>query len=586
MDDQYSGIIMSLRMLTIIAVGKILPRFRRDFRMMTSMFARLLSFASAALTLLGLPPAQASLLTPPTNAWEETELYEIIKDRQSVFVEANAAYVASLQGSFPEITSSEDLVGKTDYDFYPPELAAMFQADDQAVMQGGIPLTQFEINQLINGETRIIQVHKTPLFDGAGVVSGIRVAFAEIPELTDPLLLRASAHGWHRPKSASHYRPAQVKIGALLSLTGSWSTLGKDCAAALQVGIAQLNKSAMVREQPGRYTLMVRDTQLDPQLAVTQLRELRREGVRVVIGPQSSAEARALLPVATKLGMLLVSPSSTASSLALARDSLVRFCPDDRLEAAASASVAYSEGIRTLVTVARDDVGNTGLYQSVRQSFASLGGTVAGGFTYPSATTDFAPVVQNMASLISQASALGTGPVGVYLAGFDEVADLFRTAAVSNLPAVPWHGGDGTVLSAALREPVAAGFASGVGFPCPTLGIPEDQVVNSWPIAGLIRMRTGNQPEAFALAAYDSLMVIARTVEPCGALPPSSALLAKVTRSANSYVGLTGPTTLNKAGDRSTGAYSFYKLRPDGSDYNWSFYGTWANGVFQPAANP
>ncbi len=547
------------------------------------MIQRFLCFAATTLTLLGLHPAHASLLTPPTNQWEETELYEIIKDRQSVFVEANAAYVASLQGSFPEIQSSADLVGKTDYDFYPPNVAAMFQADDAKVMESGVPLTQFEINQLINGETRIIQVNKTPLFNGATVV-GIRIAFAEIPELTDPVLIRGAAPAHPRPLSKR--RPAQVRIGALLSLTGSWSTLGNDCAAALQVGIAQLNKSAMVQKQPGLYDLVVRDTKLDPQMAVTQLRELHRQGVRVVIGPQSSAEARALLPVATKLGMLLVSPSSTASSLSLARDNLVRFCPDDRLEAAASASVAYSEGIRTLVTVARDDVGNTGLYQSVRQSFSSLGGTVAGGFTYAPTTTDFAPVVRNLASLISQASALNKGPVGVYLAGFDEVAELFRTAAVSNLPQVPWFGGDGTVLSAALKEPGAAGFANSVGFPCPTLGIPDDQVANSWPIAGLIRMRTGNEPEAFALAAYDSLMVIARTVAPCGALPPSWALLPRVTQSANSYVGLTGPTTLNKAGDRSLGAYSFYKLQPTGQDYRWSFYGTWANGVFQSASNP
>ena len=547
------------------------------------MIERFFCFAATALTLLGLHPAHAALLTPPTNEWEETQLYEIIKDRQSVFVEANAAYVASLQGSFPQIQSSADLVGKTDYDFYPPQVAALFQADDAKVMESGVPLTQLEINQLINGETRIIQVRKTPLFDGATVV-GIRIAFAEIPELTDPVLMRGSAQA--RPWPPSMRRSAQIKIGALLSLTGSWSTLGNDCVAALQVGIAQLNKAALVLKQPGRYDLVVRDTKLDPQIAVTQLRVLHSQGVRVVIGPQSSAEARALLPVAAKLGMLLVSPSSTASSLSLARDNLVRFCPDDRREAAASASVAYSEGIRTLVTVARDDVGNTGLYQSVRQSFSSLGGTVAGGFVYAPTTTDFAPVVQNIASLISQASALNKGPVGVYLAGFDEVAELFRVAAVSNLPQVAWFGGDGTVLSSALKDPEAAGFATSVGFPCPTLGIPDNQVANSWPIAGLIRMRTANEPEAFALAAYDSLMVIARTVVPFGTLLPSWALLPSVTQSANSYVGLTGPTTLNKAGDRSLGAYSFYDLQPTGQDYRWSFYGTWANGVFQPASNP
>lgn len=550
------------------------------------MLHRFLRFAAAVLSLVLPLPAHASLLTPPTNPWEETQLYEIIKDTASVFVEANEAYVASLQGSFPGTTAA-DLVGKTDYDFYPPELAAQFQADDLAVMQSGLPLTQFEINQLINGETRIIQVHKTPLRGLTGLVTGIRVAFAELPEIRDPELLQDLTCTQFPAGSRPTAIPRDVKIGALLSLTGSWSTLGQDCLAALQVGIAQLNKYATVKCRPGRYVLEVRDTRLEPQRAVEQLRELRDLGVRVVIGPQSSAEARELLPVANRLNMLLISPSSTASSLAIARDQLLRFCPDDRLEAAASASVAYSEGLRTLVTVARNDVGNTGLYNSVRQRFADLGGTVAGGFTYDPATTDFAPVVQQISSLITQASAGNTGPVGVYLAGFDEVADLFRAAAADpSLPPVPWHGGDGTVLSAALREPVAAGFATTVGFPCPTLGIPADQLENSWPVAGLIRMRTGNQPEAFALAAYDSLMVLARVIEPAGILPARSVFRSQVIQSAGTYTGLTGPTALNAAGDRSSGAYSFHKLQPDGGDFRWSFHGTWSDGVFQPAVAP
>jgi branched-chain amino acid transport system substrate-binding protein len=544
------------------------------------MLPRLFLLALAAVWAAFAHAAPASLLTPPTNEWESTQLYEIIKDTESVFIEANAAYVESLQDLFPEIRSSDDLVGKSDYDFYPPELALMFQTDDRSVMLSGQPLTQFEVNYLINGETRIIKVRKTPLVDSQGVVFGIRVAFAEIPEITDPILLRKPGRG--APSTARTAK--RVKIGALLSLTGSWSSLGRDCQAALELGVAQLNKAAMVEQKQGRYVLVVRDTQLNPDLAVEQLKDLHRNGVRVVIGPQSSAEARVLLPVAKKLGMLLISPSSTASSLAIANDSLLRFCPDDRLEASASASVAYSEGIRVLVTVARDDVGNMGLYQSVRKSFADLGGVVGGGFAYGTETNDFGPVVEQIATLVGQASALNAGPVGVYLAGFDEVADLFRAAAAhAGLANVAWYGGDGTVLSAALLEPSAAGFAASVGFPCPTLGIPDSQWDNSLPVSGLIRMSTGNQPEAFALAAYDSLMVVARAVQMTGHLPQGWALRPQVIRSAQSYVGLTGPTVLNKAGDRVTGAYEFFQVEPLNGGFNWFYAGRWTTDGYEPA---
>jgi branched-chain amino acid transport system substrate-binding protein len=543
------------------------------------MLKRIIYFIISAMTVAGAYGETASRLTPPTNVWEATQLYEIIKDTKSVFIEANEPYIASIQGSFPEIQTSEDLVGKNDYDFYPPELALAFQTDDRRVMDSGEPLTQFEINRLQNGETRIIQAHKTPLLDSKGNVVGLRVAFAEIPELKNRWLLRTPKRGC--PRSARP--PARIKIGALLSLTGTWSSLGNDCEAALQLGIAQLNKTAMEQEKPGRYVLLVRNTKLNPDRAVKQLKDLHRKGVRVVIGPQSSAEARALLPVANRLGMLLVSPSSTASSLSIARDNLLRFCPDDRLEASASAAVAFSEGTRTLVTVARNDVGNMGLYQSIQKSFTGFGGTVVGGFAYGTDTIDFAPVVQQIADLVAQGAAMNKGPVGVYLAGFDEVADLFRAAA--NNPAltnVAWYGGDGTVLSTALQEPNAAGFATSVGYPCPTLGIPEGQVKNSLPISSLIRMRTGNQPEAFALAAYDSLMVIARAVHRTNILPPPSALRPLVMKSAKTYVGLTGPTILNTAGDRKKGAYEFFKLGPAEGGFSWFSYGTWTTSGFEP----
>ena len=107
------------------------------------MIERFLCFAATALIFLSLHPAHAALLTPPTNEWEETQLYEIIKNRQSVFVEANAAYVASLQGSFPQIQSSASLVGKTEI---------------SNIYSGGLP--PIEGGSVIVGKVRAVLHHQ------------------------------------------------------------------------------------------------------------------------------------------------------------------------------------------------------------------------------------------------------------------------------------------------------------------------------------------------------------------------------------------------------------------------------------------
>ncbi|HFD40174.1 MAG TPA: PAS domain S-box protein, partial [Anaerolineae bacterium] len=61
--------------------------------------------------------------------------YIHIKDAEGRFLMANNA-VARLMGA----ESAEDLIGKTDFDFYPPEVAAEYRADEQAIIESGQPL--------------------------------------------------------------------------------------------------------------------------------------------------------------------------------------------------------------------------------------------------------------------------------------------------------------------------------------------------------------------------------------------------------------------------------------------------------------
>ncbi|GEM_PF-5483006 len=65
--------------------------------------------------------------------------YIYAKDATGRFALANQA-VARVMGA----TSPEQLIGKTDADFYSPEMAAKFRADEQAVLRAGEPLRDSE----------------------------------------------------------------------------------------------------------------------------------------------------------------------------------------------------------------------------------------------------------------------------------------------------------------------------------------------------------------------------------------------------------------------------------------------------------
>src|SRR5262249_20771467 len=157
---------------------------------------------------------------------------------------------------------------------------------------------------------------------------------------------------------------------------------------------------------------------------------LAKRHVRIVLGPQSSAEVKNLKTFADANDMLIISQSSTAGTLAIAGDNIFRFTPDDDLEGEAIAALMYAEGIRTIVPIWRDDPGNNGLHAATMKDFEELGGQVESGIQYSATTPDFSAAVAAVSAQVS-AARIATGDkaaVAVYLAGFDEVTEIFHLA--------------------------------------------------------------------------------------------------------------------------------------------------------------
>lgn len=90
------------------------------------------------------------------------------KDTEGRMVTCNQAE-ARRKGKTPE-----EPRGKTDYDFYPPHLAAQFAADEQALMRSGQALINHEEpNVDLAGNQRWYSTTKVPFCDAAGKVSGL-----------------------------------------------------------------------------------------------------------------------------------------------------------------------------------------------------------------------------------------------------------------------------------------------------------------------------------------------------------------------------------------------------------------------------
>jgi len=96
-----------------------------------------------------------------------------LKDSESVYISCNENYAKDLK------VKASEIAGKTDYDFFPKELAEKYRADDRRIMKSG-KMEDINEKYIQDGKEVIIHTVKTPVKDEQGNVTGILGIFWDI----------------------------------------------------------------------------------------------------------------------------------------------------------------------------------------------------------------------------------------------------------------------------------------------------------------------------------------------------------------------------------------------------------------------
>jgi len=97
------------------------------------------------------------------------------KNLNSVFLLCNESFARDLN------IEPDEMIGKTDYDFFPDELAEKYRADDKRIIQSGIP-EEVEEEYLKDGQKFIVRTSKAPVKDKDGNIIGIFGIFWDITQ--------------------------------------------------------------------------------------------------------------------------------------------------------------------------------------------------------------------------------------------------------------------------------------------------------------------------------------------------------------------------------------------------------------------
>jgi len=201
-----------------------------------------------------------------------------------------------------------------------------------------------------------------------------------------------------------------IKIGALFAITGPASFLGEPERNTAQMVVDEINKSGGIK---GRILeLVVYDTQGDATKAVqAATRLIKEDKVAVIIGPSTTGDSMAVIPIVEKAQIPLISCAAGIKITEPVKKWVFKTAQNDSLAVARIFEHLKKQKInKVAILTVSDSFGSSGREQLKAQA-ASFGIQIINDDTYGPKDTDMTPQLTKIRG--SQAQALvcwGTNP--------------------------------------------------------------------------------------------------------------------------------------------------------------------------------
>lgn len=327
--------------------------------------------------------------------------------------------------------------------------------------------------------------------------------------------------------AATHDEP--ITIGFMSALTGDAAAWGEPILRGATLAVEEINADGGIDGR--RLALAIEDTGCDAATGVSAAHRLiaQRE-LDVITGIACSSVMLGIAPLAETERVLLLGTAPTNPAITHAGDYIFRLWASDAYEGRETAADAFGNGARRMALIVLNNDYADGLADAFAAEFTALGGEILLREGYYTGSRDFRTAILK---------ALRDAPDAIYIAANPgETPALLQQ--IRQISDIPLYVNGPAILADGVID-AAGEAAEGIRSVRPASKDAERF------IAAYVA-RYGEEPPLTASAGYDSIRVLALSMEECP--PAATACIRDRLYALRGYAGASGPITLDENGDR------------------------------------
>lgn len=346
---------------------------------------------------------------------------------------------------------------------------------------------------------------------------------------------------------------AQVKIGLMAPLTGSWASEGQAMKQVVELLAVEMNKAGGVLGQ--QIQIIAEDDGGDPRQASLAANKLSTQDIAAVIGTYGSSITEASQNIYDEAKIVQVATGSTAIRLSeKGMEYFFRTSPRDDEQGLVAANTLKSMGFSKVAILHDNTTYAKGLADEANALLKADNVNVVFFDALTPGERDYSVILGKLRS---------AGPDVVLFTGYYPEAGLLLRQKNGMGWDVPFIGGDATnnpdLVSIAGKE-----AAQGYMFLSPPVPQDLDSPAAMSFMAAYREKYQGDPASVWAVLAGDAFKVITAAIEGSGSTDPDN--IADFLRTGlKDFQGLTGTIAFDEKGDRVGELYRVYKVDGEGN---------------------